>query len=139
MHHFIPQQELNELMHAATADAIQYASEEHQIVLDRSIDSLKKLDLLLAELHLREQKQQHAAEVVFTLCNIMGAYIGEIFIANVGGHWQQSNTDSSAPFVYVQFHDKEFPFASICYHKISHDNSISLYDYVKQAMANAMQ
>lgn len=139
MHHYMPQQELNDLMHAATADAIQYATEEHQITLDHSIDSLNKLDLILAALHTREQKQKHAPEVVFTLCNIIGAYIGEVFIANVGGHWQQNNADSGAPFVYVKFHDKEFPFASICYHKISHDNSISLYDYVKQAMANAMQ
>ena len=139
MHHSMPQQELNDLMHAATTDAILYVKEEHDIALDHSIDSLQQLDMIMSKLNAREQKQKHAPEVVFTLCNIFGAYIGEVFIANVGGHWQQNNADTSAPFVYVQFYDKEFPFASICYHKISREDSISLYDYVKQAMANAMQ
>ena len=133
------QQELNNLMQGAAADAVNYAAEEHNITLDHSIDSLQQIDVLLAELHSREQKQRHSAEVVFTLCNIIGAYIGELFIANVGGHWQHDQSDSDAPFVYIRLNDKEFPFASVCYHKFTRDNSISLYDYVKQAMANAMQ
>jgi hypothetical protein len=133
------QQELNDLMQAASADAMTYAKETHQQTLDKSVASIKQLDQILTELHNREQKQRHSAELVFTLCNIIGAYIGEVFIANVGGQWQHNQQDSAAPFVYVQFQDKEFPFASVCYHKITRDNNISLYDYVKQAMANAMQ
>jgi len=139
MQNTLPQQELNTLMHAAAADAIQYAADEHQLTLDNSVDSLHHLDTLLSTLHQREQQQRHSAELVFTLCNIVGAYVGELFIANVGGQWQQSQTDNNAPFVFVQFNGKEFPFASICYHKITRDNSISLHDYIKQAMANAMQ
>jgi hypothetical protein len=133
------QQELNELMRAASDDAVAYAREEHQITLDSSLSGLQQLDQLLAELHSREQCQRHSAELVFTLCNILGAYVGEIFIAAVGGQWQHNQLDTEAPFVFVQFQDKEFPFASVCYHKITRDNSISLFDYVKQAMANAMQ
>jgi hypothetical protein len=132
-------QELNDLMQAASADAIHYAQEEHQITLDKTIVSLQQIDKVLAALHQREQAQRHSAELVFTLCNILGAYIGEVFISNVGGQWQHNQLDSAAPFVFVQFQDKEFPFASVCYHKITRDNGISLYDYVKQAMANAMQ
>src|SRR5690606_7763167 len=99
----------------------------------------QQIDVLLAELNSREQKQRHSAEVVFTLCNIIGAYIGELFIANVGGHWQHDQSDSEAPFVYIRLNDKEFRIASVCYHKFTRGNSISLYDYVTQAMANAMQ
>lgn len=133
------QQELNNLMQGAAADAVNYAAEEHNLSLDKSIDSLQLVDIMLAELHRREQQQRHSVELIFTLCNIVGAYIGELFIANVGGHWQHDQSNSDAPFVYIRLNDKEFPFASVCYHKFTKDNSISLYDYVKQAMANAMQ
>jgi hypothetical protein len=133
------QQELNDLMKSASADAVTFAETDHKLSLDNSVASLERVDKLLSELHHREKKQRHSAELVFTLCNIMGAYIGEIFIANVGGQWQHNQIDTAAPFVFVQFQDKEFPFASVCYHKITRDDSISLYDYVKQAMANAMQ
>lgn len=132
-------QELANLMQGSASDAIRFAQDEHQLLLDNSIDSLHQVDTLLSTLHQREQQQRHSAELVFTLCNIVGAYVGQLFIANVGGNWQLNQADSDAPFVYVHFQDKEFPFASICYHKITRDNSISLYDYVKQAMANAMQ
>lgn len=133
------QQELNQLMQAAATDAISYAKDEHNLHLANDVNSLQQLDQILSELHLREQKQRHAPEVLFTLSNIFGAYSGEVFIAHVGGQWQHNQLDAAAPFVFVQFHDKEFPFASVCYHKITRDNSISLYAYVKQAMANAMQ
>jgi hypothetical protein len=133
------QQQLNELMQTVAADAIAYASSDHNLTLTNSVDGLQLVDKLLGELHDREKKQRHSAELVFTLCNIIGAYIGEVFIAHVGGHWQHNQVDAAAPFVSVHFQDKEFPFASVCYHKITRDNNISLYDYVKQAMANAMQ
>ncbi len=132
-------QELSHLMQASAADARQYVSEEYALPLDNTLSSLAIMDLVLTELHQLEQKQRHSAEMLFTLCNMLGAYIGEVFIATMGGQWQHNQADSDAPFVYVQYHDKEFPFASICYHKITRDNSISLQAYVKQAMANAMQ
>jgi len=133
------QQELNDLMQAAANDAKTYVAEEHKLTLSNTVESLTQLDQVLDTLHQRETTQRHSAEVVFTLSNILGAYAGEVFIANVGGQWQHNQRDTDAPFVFVQFHDKEFPFASVCYHKITRDNSISLHDYVKQAMANAMQ
>lgn len=132
-------QELNNLMQASAKDAVQYAREEHQYTLDFSEKSLLHVDSILSELHQREQSQQHSSEMIFTLCTMLGAYIGEVFIASVGGQWQQNLNDSTAPFIFVQYNDKEFPFASICYHKITSDNSITLRNYVKQAMANAMQ
>lgn len=133
------QQELKDLMQATATDAKNYAKEEHQLTLDNSVASIMQVDQMLAELHSREQKQAHSAELIFTLCNMLGAYIGEVFVNNVGGQWQYNQLDAAAPFVYVKFNDKEFPFASVCYHKITRDNSISLYGYIKIAMANAMQ
>ncbi|MDX3772775.1 hypothetical protein QE250_01460 [Chromatiaceae bacterium AAb-1] len=130
--------ELNQLMQAATNDAITYAAEEHRITLDNSLSSLSRLDTILSELHQREKQQKHSDELIFTLCNIFGAYVGTLFINSLGGEWRH-NAEQSVPSVYVQYADKEFPFASICYHKIVTDNTISLTDYVTQAMTNAMQ
>ncbi|GHG70049.1 hypothetical protein GCM10010919_20430 [Alishewanella longhuensis] len=132
-------QELSDLMQASAQDAKIYAAEQHQISLEGDLASLSQVDQLLSQLHTAQQTKAHSSEMLFTLCNIMGAYVGEIFIHNVGGHWQSNNIDQTAPYMAVGFGDKEFPFASVCYHKITNDNSISLQAYVQQAKQNAMQ
>lgn len=132
-------QELSKLMQASAQDARLYAAEQHQLHLTGDLASLAHVDELLSRLHTDQQAKPHSGEMLFTLCNIMGAYVGEIFIQNVGGQWQSNNSDQAAPYMAVGFGDKEFPFASVCYHKIAHDNSISLQEYVQQAKQNAMQ
>lgn len=131
------QTNLDSLMKASAEDAINYAKEQHQQVLDRSESSLLVVDNILSQLHQDELLQSHSNEMLFTLCNIFGAYIGEIFIGRIGGSWQHNEQQSDAPFVYVQYHDREFPFASICYHKITQNNDITIREYMRQAVANA--
>lgn len=131
--------ELKQLMQDAARDAARYASEEHQLVLDHTAASLTKVDQLLSALHQRDLQQKHSDELIFTLSSILGAYIGQIFIEQTGGDWQVRETEQNGTFVFVQLQGKEFPFASICYHKIRTDNSISLQDYVNQALSNAAQ
>ena len=130
---------ISQLMQDAAKDAIAYASEEFQLTLDNSLASLSLIDQMLSELHQRELQQAHSAELLFTLCNMLGAYIGEVFIAQAGGQWQYNQTDEKAPFIYVAHNSKEFPFASVCYVKITQDNSVHLASYVQLAMSNAMQ
>ena len=132
-------QELSELLKASAQDAVKYAAEQYQITLDGSFASLAQVDELLSHIYADQQAKPHSNEMIFTICNIIGAYVGEIFIENVGGHWQNNNIDQSAPYMAVGFGDKEFPFASVCYHKITLNNDISLQDYVQQAKQNAMQ
>ncbi|KKO48001.1 hypothetical protein VT06_14030 [Arsukibacterium sp. MJ3] len=131
--------EISTLMQGAANDAVSYVAEQHQQQLDFSLASLEQIDTVLATLHQQQQQQRHSAELLFTLSNILGAYIGEVFIANYGGFWLNNTADNAAPYISVQLSDKEFPFASVCYHKITQDNSISTADYIKQAAANAMQ
>lgn len=132
-------QELEALMQASAEDAKIYVQEKYHIQLAGDLASLAQVDEVLASLHADQQTKPHSAELLFTLCNIMGAYIGEVFIRQVGGAWQSNNIDQTAPYMAVQFGDKEFPFASVCYHKITNNNTISLQDYVNQAKQNAMQ
>lgn len=131
--------EISKLMQDAARDAVAYVAEQYQLELDFSLASLKKVDAVLVTLHQHEQQQSHSAEVIFTLCNILGAYIGEVFIKNYGGNWHNNTADDSAPYISVQLSDKEFPFASVCYHKITQDETVSIANYVKQAAANVMQ
>ncbi|KKO45800.1 hypothetical protein WG68_08805 [Arsukibacterium ikkense] len=131
--------DIAKLMQDAAKDAVSYIAEQHQLTLDYSLASLHDVDTVLATLHQQQQQQNHSAELLFTLSNIIGAYIGEVFIANYGGNWHNNNADNAAPYISVQLSDKEFPFASVCYHKITLDDSISAADYVKQAATNVMQ
>lgn len=135
MHH----QELHGLMQQSAQDAVSYATEQHQTNLDFSLDSLVLVDQILGRLHEDQQVKAHSSELIFTLCNIFGAYVGEVFIRHVGGSWQNNTQDNTAPYLAVNFGDREFPFASVCYHKIVTDNSISLQDYLRQAKENATQ
>ena len=73
-------QELTELMKASAQDAVVYAAEEHQALLDFSLDSLTKVDEILSELFLRQQEQRHADDLLFTLSNVFGAYTGEVSV-----------------------------------------------------------
>ncbi|WP_019676082.1 hypothetical protein [Arsukibacterium perlucidum] len=131
--------EISKLMQDAARDAVAYVAEQHQLELDFSLVSLKKVDAILVALHQHEQQQSHSAELIFTLSNILGAYVGEIFIKNYGGNWHNNTADETAPYISVQLSDKEFPFASVCYHKITQDETVSIANYVKQAAANVMQ
>tara|TARA_R110002126_G_scaffold199679_2_gene347355 strand:+ start:9724 stop:10131 length:408 start_codon:yes stop_codon:yes gene_type:complete len=131
--------DINKLMQDAAQDAVTYVEDQHQLQLDFTISSLASVDTVLTTLHQQQAQQSHSAELLFTLSNIIGAYIGEVFIANYGGYWHSNTADSAAPYISVHLSDKEFPFASVCYHKITQDNSISVADYVKQAATNVMQ
>ena len=131
--------ELTELMKASAQDATVYAAEEHQVLLDFSLDSLTLVDEVLSELFLRQQEKPHTNEMLFTLSNIFGAYTGEVFIHHVGGDWYYDESTPEAPYISVHYNGKEFPFASLVYHQIAKTPSASLRNYVGQAMANAMQ
>lgn len=132
-------QQLEQLMSQSADDAVNYAKEEFQLTLDFSIESLLQLDVLVSALHDRQKKQAHASDLLFTLCTILGAYTGEVFRRHRGGHWFHDKSSSEAPYVCLTYLDKEFPFSSIIYHKVITDNSISIADYVEQAMSNATQ
>ncbi|MDP4529490.1 hypothetical protein Q3O59_10685 [Alkalimonas delamerensis] len=132
-------QQLKDLMVQSAADAVQYGREEFQLELDYSRNSLVQLDTLISALHQRQKTQAHAQDLLFTLCTILGAYTGEVFRRELGGDWFHDKSSQDAPYVCLTYLDKEFPFASIIYHKIVQDDSISIADYVQQAMTNATQ
>jgi|JI7StandDraft_1071085.scaffolds.fasta_scaffold00852_11 hypothetical protein len=135
----IPQAELAVLMADSANDAITYAAEEHHVLLDLTAQSLDSVEQLLTKLALQHQERRFSDAVLFTLANIFGAYLGQVFVGVVGGKWQQQQTDDDSPYVTLSYNGKDFPLASLCYHKLAKDRSINVRDYLAKAMSNAMQ
>lgn len=133
------QPELEHLMQQCAADAAQFAAEEYQLDLDFSLESLALVDTILSRLHEVHRQQRFSDEHMFTLCNIYGAYLGQIFINVVGGEWIHQQGDESAPYVSLNYNNREFPLASLCYHKITKEPQLSVREYISQAMSNVMQ
>lgn len=131
--------ELTELMLQSAKDAVSYALEDHQVTLDLSLESLPLVDVLLSSVAHQQQKQQMSDAHMFALCNIFGAYLGQVFISVVGGQWVHQTSDETAPYVSLNYNNKEFPLASLVYHKVTKNPDLSVNDYIRQAISNAMQ
>ncbi len=131
--------ELNELMEQSAKDAVNFAKDEHQLVLDLTLESLPLVDVLLSSIAHQQQKQRMSDAHMFALCNIFGAYLGQVFKSVVGGDWVHQTSDETAPYVSLNYNNKEFPLASLVYHKVTKNPDLSVNDYVRQAISNAMQ
>lgn len=131
--------ELSELMLQSAKDAVSYAQEDHQVTLDLSLESLPLVDILLSSIAHQQQKQRMSDAHMFALCNIFGAYLGQVFLSVVGGQWVHQTGDETAPYVSLNYNNKEFPLASLVYHKVTKNPDLSVNDYVRKAISNAMQ
>ena len=131
--------ELDQLMQQSAADAVNFASEEHQIVLDYSLESLALVDDLLTTMARQQQQKPLSDAHMFALCNIFGAYLGQVFSSIVGGHWVHQDADENAPYVSLNYNNREYPLASLVYHKVCKNADLSVADYVRQAISNSMQ
>src|SRR5690554_5624275 len=103
--------ELKQLMKDTAADASAYAAEEFTVTLDQSEASLETVDDLLLQAREKYGQDLHNSKVIFTLCNMFGAYVGEIFRNQYGGTWLYDDADSQAPSVYLQHGKYTFAFA----------------------------
>ncbi len=132
-------EELNELMADSAQNAIKTTQEEFQIELDNSPDSISKVDDVLLNWIGRYKDQALEDKAVFTLCNIYGAYIGEIFKVLVGGEWTYDEANPDAPYVLLEYAGKSYAFAGICYQRLVNDSTISVKKYFDKAVSNSTQ
>lgn len=133
------QDELNQLMADSAQNAIETTQSEFNVVLDGSVDSIATVDdVILSWIHkYKDQALQDSA--VFTICNIYGAYVGEIFRQLVGGQWRYDESDQDAPYVVLEYAGKSYAFAGICYQRLVNDSLISVKSYFDQAFENCVQ
>jgi hypothetical protein len=131
--------ELTELMTTAAQDAVLFAQQQYQLTLDYSADSVGLVDQLLDELAVKHRQKPLQDAEVFTLCNIFGAYLGQIFLQTVGGDWFYQQANEQAPFVTLNYGNHEYPFASVVYHKLVVNTEVRLKEYLRLAISNSTQ
>lgn len=133
------QKELDELMRDSAENARISTQNEFGIELDGSVSSIAKIDDVL--LSFLEKYHDNALEdqAVFTLCNIYGAYLGEVFKQTVGGEWRYDTTDPQAPYVLLEYNGRTFAFAGICYERLVNDSAVSVLAYFEKAVSNSTQ
>ncbi|WP_394220365.1 hypothetical protein [Alteromonas gracilis] len=128
--------ELNKLMADCASDAVATAAEEFNIVLDHSPASVELIDDVLLSFVDKYHDQALEDQAVFTICNIFGAYVGEILKAQLSGEWVYDQTDPNAPSVFLKVGDNTYAFAGICYERLVNDSQVSVNAYYQQALSN---
>lgn len=132
-------EELNQLMADSAQDAITTTHEEFNVKLDGSPESIKNVDDVLLSWLGRYKDQALEDKAVFTLCNLYGAYVGEVFRKLVGGEWSYDEANPDAPYVVLEYAGRSYAFAGICYQRLVNDSSISIKKYFDQALSNSTQ
>lgn len=132
-------EELHQLMADSAQNAIDTTIEEFQVKLDSSPESIEKVDDILLSWIGRYKDQALEDKAVFTICNIYGAYVGEIFIKQIGGEWTYDEGNPDAPYVLLEYGGKSYAFAGICYQRLVNDSTVSVKKYYDQAVANSTQ
>lgn len=130
--------ELKQLMADTAADASAYAAEEFAVTLDQSVASIETVDQLILQAREKYGQDIHNSKMIFTLCNMFGAYVGEIFRNQYGGTWVYDASDNQAPSVFLQKGEYTFAFAGIIYQRLVNDQTLSVRRYYEEAVTNAV-
>ena len=133
------QEELTQLMADSAQNAIETTMEEFGLKLDGSEKSIELIDDIILSWLDKYKDQALEENAVFTICNIYGAYLGEIFRKQVGGNWSYDEANNDAPYVVVEYAGNSYAFAGICYQRLVNDSQISISKYFHQAVAQNIQ
>ncbi|WP_100657149.1 hypothetical protein [Alteromonas flava] len=133
------QHELDSLMADSAQNAIESTQNEFGIALSYTSESVKQIDNVLLSFLDKYQDSALEDQVVFTLCNIYGAFIGEVFKRVLGGEWRYDVSDPTAPYVVLDYNGHSYAFAGICYERLVNDSTVSVFAYFEQALNNNKQ
>ncbi len=131
--------ELKTLMSECAEDAIEAAKQEFNIELDQSPLSIALVDDILLSFVDKYHDQVLEDEAVFTICNIFGAYTGEVCRKILGGEWLYDQSNPDAPYVLLVIGANSYAFAGICYERLVNDSQISVKKYFDNALSNHRQ
>ena len=133
------QEELTQLMADSAQNAIETTMEEFGLKLDCSEKSVELIDDIILSWLDKYKEQILEENAVFTICNIYGAYLGEIFRKKVGGNWSYDESNLDAPYVVIHYAGNSYAFAGICYQRLVNDSQISISNYFDQAVSHNIQ
>ena len=127
------QSELDELMKSSAADAVITSKEEFDLELSYTPESITLVDDILLAFIDKYHDQVLEDQAVFTICNIFGAYTGEVFKQLVGGEWRYDQSNPDAPYMVLAYANNSYAFAGICYERLVNDSQVSVKAYFDQA------
>lgn len=134
------QQEISQLMEESAQDAVNYAQQEYDLILDYGIDSIADIDkILLWSLARLNEEAERKEDFIFVICNMLGAYMGETYRKHIGGEWLYDTSDPSAPSVMLEFSGHTFAFPGVCYQKLQVNVNTSVRKYFELAVSNVTQ
>ncbi|MBE1298963.1 MAG: hypothetical protein GJ680_03500 [Alteromonadaceae bacterium] len=136
---FMTREELHELMLDSAENAVLSTRDEFNIELDRTPESVQLVDDAILKWIEKYNNQVLEDKAIFTLCNIYGAYVGEVFRETIGGQWTYDESNPDAPYVLLEYGGHSYAFAGICYQRLVNDSQISVYNYFSQAVSNNTQ
>jgi len=95
---------ISDVMRAYAADAVAFAKRRFQMELDYSENSLADIDRVLADytksgLVVEERLTPEQMEKHWIFCKMLGGYVGEVIIRNMGGTWQMKDIDENSSSV----------------------------------------
>ncbi|WP_133470904.1 hypothetical protein [Paraglaciecola marina] len=131
--------ELAKLMLDSAQNAVTTTQEEFKLTLDFSEESINLVDDVILAWLGRYKDQALEENAVFTICNIYGAYVGEIFKEKIGGDWTYDESNPDAPYVVLSYAGSSYAFAGVCYQRLVNDSNISIKNYFDEAVANNLQ
>jgi hypothetical protein len=127
--------ELLQLMTNSANDAVLVSKEQFDVELNYTIESVALVDNTINNYLDTFKAQALEDKAVFTICNIYGAYVGEVFRQAVGGNWLFDEHQKDAPSVFISINDNQYAFAGICYEKLVNDSKVSIKEYFDLAVA----
>jgi hypothetical protein len=95
-----------DVMRAYANDAVTYAQRTGKARLDFSERSLEDVDHILAEqvkcgLLVPDALSESGRNELWGFCKMMGGYVGEVIIRNIGGDWQTKDLEDGASRVVL--------------------------------------
>jgi len=93
-----------DVMREYAEGAVAYAKRAHGLVLDFSEQSVEEIDRILGSLTssgllVPDTMSAQDQEELWTYCKMLGGYVGEVIIRNLGGAWELKELDEEAASV----------------------------------------
>jgi hypothetical protein len=99
--------------------AVQMAKADHGITLDYTVESVERVESILASLHERHAQQPLLQEQLSQLSVRYGAYVGEVIRREWGGRWEQGHPVAGpGSFPLVSQGRRSFPI-NWCFKRIT--------------------
>ena len=100
----MPDITLADVMRTYANDAIAFSKRRFDFALDFSEQSLESIDCILADytksgLIVPDNLSATEQEELWILCKLLGGYVGEVIIRNIGGEWQQKDVGEEAAYI----------------------------------------